>query len=79
MTIAQKGGPPHKLLPCTIEYKLKNGDCTKDDCKAECTRKRNGIGECIGPQGGRTCLCMYQKHKNNMCYPWFFLSTLELK
>ncbi|CAN6835647.1 hypothetical protein Bca4012_034297 [Brassica carinata] len=69
MTIAQKRGPPHKFYPCSVKYQSKNGDCTKDDCKAECTRKKNGIGSCIGPPGRRWCACVYQKQKNNKCYP----------
>ncbi|KAH0887169.1 hypothetical protein HID58_063265, partial [Brassica napus] len=58
MTIAQKRGPPHKFYPCSVKYQSKNGDCTKDDCKAECTRKKNGIGSCIGPPGRRWCACV---------------------
>ncbi|WZZ55580.1 hypothetical protein YC2023_055687 [Brassica napus] len=67
MTIAQKGGPPDKLPPyCLEEYREKIGNCNKDDCKAECTRKRNGHGLCAGALEQESCICTYQpKNKRN--------------
>ena len=75
MTIAQKGGPPDKLPPyCLEEYREKIGNCNKDDCKAECTRKRNGHGLCAGALEQESCICTYQpKNKRNPCSLWFLI------
>ncbi|WZZ55581.1 hypothetical protein YC2023_055688 [Brassica napus] len=64
-TIGQKG-VPH---PCFEDYKQKNGKCNKEDCIAECARKRNGIGSCGGMMGFERCFCFYQKNKKNSCLP----------
>lgn len=65
MTIAQNNG---LSAPCRQALGMKNGKCDLAECRAECTRRRNGDGYCIlGPNP--YCRCGYQLNKRNSCLP----------
>ncbi|KAF3579285.1 hypothetical protein DY000_02035690 [Brassica cretica] len=76
MTIAQKGGSSSHS--CGLIYKPKNGKCNRDICQAECTKERNGIAACMGPE----CVCSVEYNLSyvyHAMYAYFDRDNVALK